>query len=76
MKEFHDLERALSEGRIDRRDFIKRSTALGVAAAIPGMVLSEPAKAATPQTGRKAAPSGAGRRDVGLAGGGGAAGHP
>ena len=51
MKEFHDLERALSEGRIDRRDFIKRSTALGVAAAIPGMVLSEPAKAATPKRG-------------------------
>ena len=51
MRSFDDLKRLLSEGRIDRREFIRRSTALGAAAAIPGIVLTEEARASEPKRG-------------------------
>ena len=51
MKAFDDLKRLLSEGRIERREFIRRSTALGVAAAIPSIVLTEEARASEPKRG-------------------------
>ena len=51
MKAFDDLKRLLSEGRIERREFIRRSTALGVAAAIPSLVLTEEARASEPKRG-------------------------
>ncbi|MGB5707104.1 MAG: ABC transporter substrate-binding protein, partial [Arenicellales bacterium] len=51
MHKFEYLQRALSEGRIERREFIKRATALGLAAAIPSALLSEEAFAAAPKTG-------------------------
>ena len=51
MREFDDLKRLLSEGRIDRREFIKRSSALGLAAFIPSAILSEEAHAASPKRG-------------------------
>ena len=35
MKKLEELQRRLSEGRISRREFIGRATALGLAAAIP-----------------------------------------
>lgn len=51
MKKFDDLKRLLSEGRISRRDFIKNSTALGLAAAIPSALLAAEAKASEPKRG-------------------------
>lgn len=51
MHKFEHLQRALSEGRIERREFIKRATALGLAAAIPSALLTEEAIAAAPKTG-------------------------
>ena len=51
MHEFETLLRRLSEGRIGRRDFIRRATALGLAAAIPTGILAEEAKAAEPKSG-------------------------
>ena len=51
MKKFDDLKRLFSEGRISRRDFIKSSTALGLAAAIPTALLTEEAKASEPKRG-------------------------
>ena len=51
MKKFEDLKRLFSEGRISRRDFIQRSTALGLAAAIPGALLTAEAKASEPKRG-------------------------
>ncbi len=51
MHEFETLLRRLSEGRIGRRDFIKRATALGLAAAIPTGILAEEARAAEPRQG-------------------------
>ena len=53
MKELEKLKGLLSEGRIDRRDFILRASALGVAGAIPGIVLTEEARAAGPKRGGK-----------------------
>lgn len=53
MSKLEQLQRELSEGRIERREFIKRATAMGMAAAIPGLVLSEEAKAAAPRRGGK-----------------------
>ena len=50
---FDSLQRLISEGRIGRREFIKRATALGLAAAIPGALLAEEAKAAAPKRGGK-----------------------
>ena len=51
MKEMDDLKRLLSEGRLNRRDFIKKATAAGLAAAIPGAILAEEAKANAPKRG-------------------------
>ena len=45
MKQLEDLQRRLSEGRLDRREFIKRSTALGLSGAIPAVILAEEAQA-------------------------------
>ena len=53
MKKLEDLQRCLSEGRLDRREFIKRATALGLAGAIPSAVLTEEARAAAPKHGGK-----------------------
>ena len=46
MKTFEDLQRQLSEGRLSRREFVKRATALGMAAAIPSGLVMEDAQAA------------------------------
>ena len=51
MKAFDDLKRGLSEGRLGRREFINRATAIGMAAAIPAGLLAEAAKAAEPKRG-------------------------
>ena len=51
MKEFEDLKRQLSESRIDRREFINRAMAIGMAAAIPAGMLAQEAKAAAPKRG-------------------------
>jgi peptide/nickel transport system substrate-binding protein len=51
MQNYEELQRLLSEGRIDRREFIKRAAALGLAAAIPGALLAEEARAAAPKRG-------------------------
>jgi peptide/nickel transport system substrate-binding protein len=51
VNEFETLQRSLSEGRIGRREFIRRATALGLAAAIPAGLLAEEAKAAAPKRG-------------------------
>ena len=53
MNEFETLQRSLSEGRIGRREFIRRATALGLAAAVPAGLLAEEAKAAAPKQGGK-----------------------
>ena len=53
MNELDDLKRLLSEGCIGRRAFIKRATALGLAAAIPSALLVEEAKASEPKRGGK-----------------------
>ena len=53
MQTYEKLQRLFSEGRIGRRDFIKRATALGVAAAIPSALLAEEARAAAPKRGGK-----------------------
>ncbi len=53
MQKFENLQRLLSEGRISRRDFIRRATALGLAAAIPTTLLTKEAKAAAPKRGGK-----------------------
>jgi peptide/nickel transport system substrate-binding protein len=45
------LKRDLSEGRIGRRDFIRRATAMGMLAAVPTALLAEEAKAAEPKMG-------------------------
>jgi peptide/nickel transport system substrate-binding protein len=46
MRKFEDLQRQLSEGRLSRREFVKRATVLGMAAAIPSGLLMENAQAA------------------------------
>lgn len=61
MTAIDDLKRALGEGRIGRRDFIRRASAMGLAAAIPPALLAEEARAAAPKTG--------GRLRQGLSGG-------
>lgn len=53
MQKYEELQRLLSEGRIGRREFIKRATALGLAAAIPGALLAEEAQASAPKQGGK-----------------------
>jgi peptide/nickel transport system substrate-binding protein len=51
MSKFEDLKRELSEGRINRRDFLSRATAMGLIAAVPAWILSEEAHAAMPKSG-------------------------
>lgn len=51
MKKLDDLRRELSEGRINRREFIKRASAMGLIAAVPAWILSEEAQAAMPKSG-------------------------
>lgn len=51
MNKLEELQRLLCEGRIGRRDFIKQTAALGVAGAIPGLVLTNAAEAAAPKHG-------------------------
>ena len=51
MKQLEDLQRRLSEGRLDRREFIKRATALGLAGAIPSVILTDEARAAARKRG-------------------------
>ena len=51
MKKLEDLQRRLSEGRITRREFIGKATALGMAAAIPLSIRMEEARAAEPKYG-------------------------
>ena len=46
MRTFEDLQRQVSEGRLSRREFVKRATALGMAAAIPSGLVMEDAHAA------------------------------
>ena len=51
MHKLEHLQRLLSEGRITRRDFISNATALGLATAIPSVILTEQAKADAPKKG-------------------------
>ena len=53
MGKFEALQRSFSEGRIGRRDFIVRASALGMAAAIPTGILAEQARAEAPKQGGK-----------------------
>jgi peptide/nickel transport system substrate-binding protein len=53
MRDFENLQRELSERRISRREFVTRATAMGLAAAIPSIIVSEEAKAASPKRGGK-----------------------
>ena len=75
MKKLEQLQRILSEGRITRREFITRASALGLAAAIPSLVLTEEVRAAAPKRGgklRQALPGGSGSDTLfGVLGGGG-----
>ena len=61
MKQLEDLQRHLSEGKLERREFIKRATALGLAGAIPSVILTEEAQAQARKSG--------GRFRQGLSGG-------
>ena len=51
MKKFEALRQQFSSGRISRREFIKRSTALGMAASVPGVLLHPNARAGMPKKG-------------------------
>ena len=51
MKKFDDLKRELSEGRISRREFLGRASAMGLLAAVPAAILSDEARAAAPKSG-------------------------
>ena len=61
-----DLVRLLADGKITRREFITRVTATGAAAAVPGLLASAEAMAATPKKGGRliAGLSGAASNDV------------
>jgi peptide/nickel transport system substrate-binding protein len=61
MAELQKLERLLTEGKITRREFLARVSALGLMAAVSPALLATPAKAATPKKG--------GRLRLGMAGG-------
>jgi len=60
MKKKNELERLFSEGKITRREFLTRTTALGLAVAVSPTLLSSPVHAAKPKKG--------GRFRVGLSG--------
>ena len=51
MSVLEDLERLLTEGKITRREFLQRVSALGLAAAVSPALLPARAKAATPRKG-------------------------
>jgi len=51
MSEFINLERLFKEGRITRREFLTRVSALGLIAAVSPTLLTTTAKAATPKKG-------------------------
>jgi len=51
MVDIKDLEKAAQEGKLDRREFIKRSGALGLAAPFAATLLSQSVHAATPKKG-------------------------
>jgi len=51
MVDIKDLEKAAREGKLDRRDFIKRATALGLAAPFAVSLLSQSVHAAMPKQG-------------------------
>ena len=53
MQKLDELQMLLSDGRIGRRDFIKRATALGLLAAVPSALLAEESRAAEPKHGGK-----------------------
>ncbi len=51
MKELEMLQRSLSDGRLTRRDFLRRAAALGVMGAVPSFILQEEARASEPKRG-------------------------
>jgi peptide/nickel transport system substrate-binding protein len=51
MSRLEDLQTLMAEGKITRRDFMARATALGLAAAVSPALLPARAKAATPRKG-------------------------
>ena len=51
MADIKDLEKAAKEGKLDRREFIKRAGALGLAAPFAATLLSQSVHAATPKKG-------------------------
>ena len=51
MVDIKDLEKAAREGKLDRRDFMKRAAALGLAAPFATSLLSQSVHAATPKRG-------------------------
>jgi peptide/nickel transport system substrate-binding protein len=61
MKEVKKLEKLLTNGKITRREFMARMSALGLAAAVSPALIANPAKAATPKKG--------GRFRIGITGG-------
>jgi peptide/nickel transport system substrate-binding protein len=61
MSELKKLEHMLTEGKISRRDFMKRVSAIGAAAAISPALLASSGRAATPKKG--------GRLRIGMGGG-------
>ncbi|NIQ39367.1 MAG: twin-arginine translocation signal domain-containing protein [Proteobacteria bacterium] len=61
MSELKKLERLLTQGRMSRRDFLARLSALGITAALSPALLATPARGGTPKKG--------GRLRLGMAGG-------
>lgn len=53
MADIKDLEKAAREGKLDRREFIKRAGALGLAAPFAATLLSQSVHAAMPKKGGK-----------------------
>jgi peptide/nickel transport system substrate-binding protein len=51
MSDIKDLEKAAREGKLDRRDFMKRAAALGLAAPFAASLLSQSVQAAMPKRG-------------------------
>ena len=51
MSKLKELEKLLTEGKITRRAFIARVSALGLMAAVSPALMSSTAKAATPKKG-------------------------
>ncbi len=61
MKTLKKFQKMYSEGKVSRREFIQKMSALGIAAAVSPALLSSPIQAATPKKG--------GRLRIGLQGG-------